>query len=167
MKANRRTLFLGVALAGTLIAVAWVSGTEEDVVVPVERQDAGAARRVRGSGDSGQALPELRLAALDGRGFGDLKTDLFAAKSWYVPPPRKPAAPRKPTAPPVPFAYIGRMIEGDSVAVFVSQGVQNRTLRVGDVINHVWRVDAIEATRMKFTYLPLDETKYLTLGAGS
>lgn len=168
MKPSRRTLILFTALAGTLAATAWVSGNDDEVVAPVERPyRSGSAQSEYGKSAQEAEMPELQLAALDTRGLDDMKTDLFPVKSWYVPPPSPPRAPAKPIAPPLPFTYIGRMIEDDGTAVFVTEQDRNRILRVGDVIDHVWRVDAIETSRMKFTYLPLNETKYLALGAGS
>lgn len=165
MKPNRRTQVLIVALAGTLAAVAWVSGNDDEAGAPAARERTGAGRP-HGETKAGPAMPDLRLAALDRRGLDDMKTDLFASKSWYVPPPPPPPQPPpKPTAPPLPFAYLGRMIDGGSTVVFVSSQDRNRILRVGDVVDQVWRVDAVEGSRMKFTYLPLNENKYLILGA--
>jgi hypothetical protein len=165
VKPNRRTQALIVALAGTLAAVAWVSGNDDEVSAPATRDRTGAVR-TQGEAKAGPGTPELRLAALETRGLDDMKTDLFASKSWYVPPPPPPPQPPpKPTAPPLPFAYLGRMIDGGSTVVFVSSQDHNRILRVGDVVDRVWRVDAIEGSRMQFTYLPLNENKYLILGA--
>jgi hypothetical protein len=162
---NRRMLLWSVAVAATLAAVAWVSNQDEDIAAPVAARDlhGDGGRPAARPGKAGKELPELSLAGLDARGLDEMKTDLFASKSWYVPPP--PPPPPKPTAPPLPFTFLGRLIEGDQAAVFVSSGDRNQVLRVGDVVGGAWRVDAIEPTRMKFTYLPLNENQYLALGA--
>ena len=164
MTPKRRLLLLAIVLAGALAAAAWVDGRDTEVAGPVVRErhaadDRPAARETR----SAKAVRELNLASLDARGLDDMKVDLFAAKSWYVAPP--PPPPPKPTAPPVPFVFIGRLIEGDRPAVFVTAGDRNQVLRAGDVVDGAWRVDAIEPTRMKLTYLPLNENQYLALGA--
>lgn len=167
MMANRRTLLWGIAVAATLASVAWVNGNEEEIAAPAGNdrrpRDEAAAQRAE---KLAPAMPELRLDALEARGLDDMKGDLFAAKSWYVPPPPPPPAPPpKPMAPSPPFTVLGRQIEGDHVAVFVNNGNRNQVLRVGDVVDQTWRVDAIDSSRMTLVYLPLNENKYLILGA--
>ncbi len=167
MKPDRRTLLMIVALAGTLAAVAWVNGSEDDLAAPAAPERAGAARGERGEARGKQELPVLNLAGLDARGLDDMKADLFTTKSWYVPPPPPPPTPPpKPVAPPLPFTFLGRMLDGGVTAVFVTSGGRNQVLHVGDVVDRVWRVDSIDLRRMTLTYLPLNETKFLVLGAG-
>lgn len=162
MTPRRRLGLLAVALAATLGAVAWVGGEEEavdDVVAPVAR-NAASVPRARAPEKEPAALD---LAALDARGMVDMKADLFAPKSWYVPPP--PPPPPKPVAPALPFTFLGRLVEADGAAVFVASGERNQVIRAGDVIDNTWRVEAIEPARVRFLYLPLNEEKYLALGA--
>jgi hypothetical protein len=159
---DRRTQLLIVALAATLGAVAWVSGSDDEIAAPAARADH--ERRPEPGGDrTGGEMPALSLDGLDARGLDEMKTDLFAGKSWYVPPP--PPPPPKPMAPPVPFSFLGRLIEGDHAAVFVANGNRNQVVHIGDVVDTAWRVDAIGETEMKLTYLPLNEEKTLALGA--
>lgn len=167
MTPNRRKLLWSVALASTVAAIVWVSGNDAEIAAPATREHRSSDKRpATRANNASKELPVLSLNELKTRGLGDMKTDLFAAKSWYVPPPPPPPQPPpKPTAPPLPFAFLGRMIEGDHAAVFVSMQDRNQVVRVGDVIQSSWRVDAIEATRMKLTYLPLNENQYLALGA--
>lgn len=160
-----RTLLQIAALAGTFGAVAWVNGYSNEEVAPAAYEQAGIVQRGPAEIKPGSPEPELRLAALDSRNIGELKTDIFTNKSWYVPPPVTPQPPPKPTAPPLPFTFLGRMIENGVAVVFVSNRDSNQVVRVGEVVDRVWRVDAIEATRMVLTYLPLNETKYLILGS--
>lgn len=164
MTPNRRILLWGVAVAATLAAVASVGGNDEEIgaVAGQGRRPGGEAPAHR-EGKITQPMPELTLGSLKTRGLDDMTADLFASKSWYVPPP--PPPPPKPVAPPPPFTVLGRQIEGNRVAVFVSAGDRNQVLRVGDVVDRVWRVDAIDSTRMTLVYLPLNENKYLVLGA--
>lgn len=163
MTVNRRLLLLVVALAGTLAVVAWVDGKDSELAAPVVRErHVGEGRSARIDAPAPKPARELDLAALNARGLDDMKVDVFAAKSWYVPPP--PPPPAKPTAPSVPFTFIGRLIQGDRPAVFVASGDRNQILHVGDVADGAWRVDAIEPNQMKLTYLPLNEAKYFALG---
>ena len=163
MTPQRRTQLLIVTLVATLAAVAWVNGNEDDIAAPTQREHSGDSRPAPGAAKADKGMPELTLAELDARGLDDMKTDLFEAKSWYVAPP--PPPPPKPTAPPPPFTVLGRMIQGGRTAVFVSYGGRNQVFGVGDVVDSDWRVDAIDATQVKLTYLPLNEEKSLALGA--
>lgn len=88
--------------------------------------------------------------------------NLFRAQSWQPPPP-PPAPPEKPKAPPLPFTYLGHLVEDKGIALFL--GRQQRTLivRAGDVIDGTHRVDAVSAQRAVFTYLPLDIQQPLIL----
>lgn len=169
MTVNRKTLLWGAAVVGTLTAVISVSGNDPETVTvaPVARErNSSEARPARSPSKATKAPRLLKISDLDARGLGDMSTDLFAPKSWYVPPPPPPPMPPpKPVAPPLPFTFIGRMIEEGQTAVFVSIQDRNQVLRAGDVVQGVWRVDSIEPTNMKLTYLPLNENKYLALGA--
>jgi hypothetical protein len=164
MTPHSRLWILGLALVATLAAVAWV-GEEEEVAAPVVRERAATDDTTprRDARRQQKEMPTLDLARLDNRELGEPTIDLFAGKSWYVPPP--PPPPPKPVAPPVPFTFIGRLIESDGMAVFVAAADRNQVLRTGSVVDGVWRVEEIEPTRMKLTYLPLKETKYFALGA--
>jgi hypothetical protein len=168
MMLDRKKLLWAVAVAGTVAAVFSVSESDTETVAPVarERHTTADARPTASAAKATKASRQLRMSDLKTRGLGDMTTDLFASKSWYVPPPPPPPAPPpKPVAPPLPFTFIGRMIEEGQTAVFVSIQDRNQVLRVGDVIQNVWRVDSIDPTNMKLTYLPLNENKYLALGA--
>ena len=84
-----------------------------------------------------------------------------AARRSAAPPP-----PSSPQAPPLPFTYMGRMIDGKRVAVFLTNGNGDRTwvVRPGDKIDDVYRVDAIGEGTITLTYLPLDVRQELSLG---
>lgn len=88
--------------------------------------------------------------------------NLFRAQSW-LPPSPPPPPPEKPKAPPLPFTYLGHLVEDKGIALFL--GRQQRTLivRTGDVIDGTYRIDAITAQRAMFTYLPLDTQQPLIL----
>lgn len=168
MTVNRKTLLWAGAVAGTLAAVISVSGDDAETDAPAASKPHSRDQRPATRADKTAKAPprELKVADLKARGLGDMATNLFETKSWYVPPPPPPPSPPpKPVAPPLPFSFIGRMIEEGQTAVFVSIQDRNQVLRVGDVVQGVWRVDAIDSTNMKLTYLPLNENKYLALGA--
>lgn len=118
---------------------------------------------------------DLDLAALNRAATQEIAEHLFAA-----PPPPAPlqapapapvapavaAPPPAPRAPPLPFRYLGRLIDGDRTSAFVASGSQSLSLKAGDVIdNHHYRVERIADDALEFVYLPLDERQTLTLGA--
>lgn len=97
--------------------------------------------------------------------------NLFAGKSWYVPPPAppvRPTAPAPPTAPPLPFSYLGRLQEAPGrVTVFLARGDKVYTVRLGDVIDDAYQVDALANGQLTLTYLPLNVRQSLAVGNDS
>ena len=110
--------------------------------------------------------PEARTPLLDLDGLRQARAapppaELFGAKSWYVAPPAPPAPPPpppvipKPTAPPLPFVFIGRMVEEGQATVFLMKGEIVHMVREGDEIDETYRVRRIEPGRLTLLYLPL------------
>jgi hypothetical protein len=162
---DRRLLWGLAAAAAAAIAVSFGGGNDGDIAAPATREgrSEAAPERSARSADKGPP-PALNLASLDAaRAFPEKKTDLLAAKSWYVPPP--PPPPEKPKAPPLPFKFTGRLIENGQTTVFLSSQDRNEAAHLGDVLDKAWRVDRISPTSMTLTYLPLDQTQTLALGA--
>jgi len=99
-------------------------------------------------------------------------TDLFASKSWYVPPPPPkpvpPPPPPPPTAPPLPFAFMGSYHEPDGkLILFLTKGEQLYTVSPGDVIDGIYRVEEIVGGQLGLTYLPLNIRQSMTIGEAS
>ena len=99
--------------------------------------------------------------------------ELFAAHSWYVPPPPPPPPPPAPppppppapTAPPIPYEYLGKLADGHSVRVFLVRGDRPYTVIEGDVLDGSYKVKSITDTTMTFVYLPLNITQTLPVGS--
>ena len=89
--------------------------------------------------------------------------DPFRATSWLVAPPSPP--PAKPVAPPLPFQYLGKVDDGAEVRVFLDAQGRHLIATTGDVINDVYRVEAISGSQMTFVYLPLKEKQLLSIGS--
>lgn len=157
MSLHYRRILLTLALAVSVAAAVWIGGADE----PAE--PAAAARTERPARKGPEAVPPRRdvapAALTEARNFPAAGIDPMAPKSWYVPPP--PPPPARPTAPPLPFAFGGRLMEEGRTRIFLSEQNRNRVVEAGDVIDNLWRVDEIGATRIAFRYLPLDELKYL------
>jgi hypothetical protein len=89
--------------------------------------------------------------------------DLFSARSWVPPPPPPPPAPA-PVAPPLPFAFLGKKLEGQAWEVYLTRGEQTFIVREGQTVENVWRIDKVAPPSMTVTYLPLDQVQTLTIG---
>lgn len=162
---RQRGVLLALALTATLaLAFGWrppepgESGVAE-ASVPERRAAREAAR-----GDA----PELDLARLARVPDAAAGKALFGPHSWAPPPPppeKRAAPPPKPQAPPLPFTYLGRMIEGGKTRVFLAGGQHNHVVAVGDVIEETYRVDAIKDGVLTLTYLPLREQQQLAIGS--
>lgn len=145
----------------TLVLMFWPNSNKEN---PGEVVDVNVRRQtvVR------PAQPVLIASSLDAihRGQADSEAkNLFAIKSWYVPPP--PPKPPPPAPPPLPFTYLGKAIDGEQVTVFVAQGDRNYALKTGDVIDGIYRVEAITPPVMTLTYIPLRMQQTLEIGGAN
>lgn len=97
--------------------------------------------------------------------------DLFPRQSWYVappPPPPPPPAPYvpppPPEAPPLPYSYIGRWQEGGETTFYLARGALPVSVRPGQVLDGVWKLEAASSDALSFTYLPLNQTRILRTG---
>lgn len=157
--AKQRKWILGIALALTVAAVASVGGNEEkedNVDLPEAPKSHAVQKKVEIGG--------IMLERLHRQAIPDEVKDMFAAKSWHVDPPA-PKIPVRPMAPPLPFVFIGKMIDSDGkVVVFLSQQGRIHTVSEGDTINGNYHVDSVKAPWMTLTYLPLKTRQTLQIG---
>jgi hypothetical protein len=77
-------------------------------------------------------------------------------------PPQAAQAPAKPVAPPLPFRYVGKMLDGDKLAVFLVNGNESLAVAAGERIGE-YRVEKITDAEIVFTYLPLKTKQSLPL----
>jgi hypothetical protein len=97
--------------------------------------------------------------------------DPFARRSFA--PPKAldaaPQAPQAPTAPPLPFRYLGKMIEDGELQVFLARGEESYSLRAGQKrgqkVDEQYSVDNVTENRVTFTYLPLKIKQTLDIPA--
>lgn len=96
---------------------------------------------------------------------GKTPRDLFTDRSWT--PLARPAAavaPPPPMAPPVPFAYLGKRLEGEKWQVFLGRADQTFVVSVGSTIDNLYRVDSISPPNLSLTYLPLGQSQSVSIG---
>jgi len=81
-----------------------------------------------------------------------------------VPVPVVLPPPSPPSAPPLPFTYFGR-VAGPSGAgsVYIARGNDLLTVKAGEVIDGVYRVERITEEEIVFVYLPLDVRQALRI----
>lgn len=186
-----RAALLAIGLALTLAAIGWVESRDEPVATApspragVGRADAkpsapAKAGDAQGTGPSmtPQAahpgpVPAVDLARVH-RAPQPLAVDAFAPRSW-APPPRKqtaaeraaaaPPPPPPPQAPPLPFRYVGMLGDDGRTTLFLTNGDRDVAAKPGDVIDGVWRLELVNEQRALFVYVPLQQSRTLTLGA--
>lgn len=168
---KQRWTVLILLLGLTLSATAWVSQHDEPDSAVAEAHAAQPEKHAAQTEDARKAQPAahepsvLNLEKLQREPAEDAEIDLFAAKSWYVPPPPpKPMPPPPPSAPPLPFAYMGKLIEDGQVTIFLTKQDRNYVVKTGDTIDGTYKVEEVSARMMTLTYLPLKIKQTLMIG---
>ncbi|HRK78171.1 MAG TPA: hypothetical protein PLQ95_06495 [Thiobacillus sp.] len=163
-KARRRALF--AALAGITAWSSWLaldeSATEAGNAVVELAEPAARAR----SADL-PAIAPARPQAVAPR-LALARTNLFPEQTWFVPPPPPPpppyVPPPLPQAPPLPFSYMGRWQEAGQTTYYLTRGTASVSVRAGQVLNGVWRLEPVAGGMLNFTYLPLNQMRSLRTG---
>lgn len=176
---KKRKLLLGGALLATLLAVVLVDD-EEDGFDPtpsvqptrfpvkkarnpqetVEYLDVEQLGRRKFSAQAGNIFDSVTwTSAVQSRATSQQRINPFAqAKAER---PRAP--PPAPTPPPLQFKYIGKVIEGSEIRVFLSESNQYHVVKSGDRIDDRYRIDAVDDEAITVTYLPLNAQQKLTI----
>ena len=89
-------------------------------------------------------------------------SDPFAPKSFAPEQAQQPAARARPEAPPLPFRYLGKLIEDGKLSVFLANGGESLSVTAGTRIGD-YRVDKVTESEVQFTYLPLKTKQSLPL----
>lgn len=93
---------------------------------------------------------------------------VFVSQNWTPPPlpaaPQAAAPPPAPTAPPLPFTYLGKAVGEGAWEVFLIRADRTFIVRIGMLIDGVYRVDTIAPPVMTLTYLPLNQVQQLNIG---
>ncbi|MDO9197001.1 hypothetical protein [Rhodoferax sp.] len=155
-----RGIVLAVALAATIVA----SLFDVSALDAVEPQTAGVAA----AATAAPAPPKPLIAEVAQplrAPFESQAADLFAVRSWQPPPPppRKAEAPK---APPLPFRYLGKVLDDAEIMVFLEQSARTHLVRKGDLLAD-YKVDEITTSGMTFVYVPLNEKQSLTFGSAN
>ncbi len=69
-----------------------------------------------------------------------------------------------PAAPPLPFTYMGKLMSGGDLAVFLVQGERNLVVHEGDTIDSLYRVERISEADITLLFLPLNQRQTIPIG---
>lgn len=166
MTDTRRRALLFTALAGVAAWSIWLAVSEPAreaetdgvaVAEPAARAHP-AGKRAGAPAKPQQTAPRLALA----------RTNLFPGQTWYVPPPPPPPPPYVPPPPPqapaLPFSYMGRWTDAGQTTYYLARGTLPVSVRPGQVLDGVWRLEPVAGGILNFTYLPLNQTRSLRTG---
>jgi hypothetical protein len=177
MNLTKRTKWL---TCGAALVAAWVAfgPRDPDAVEPARAESSPSAHTARPAAAAPAPLSMTRsVLALTHRVVDQTTAaSLFAAHSWYVPPPpaptpapvdSTPAPPPRPVAPPLPYQYIGSYTpEGQATVFFLSNGDRVYDVHVGDTLDNTYSIDSYSNGQLVFTYKPLNIQQQLIAGVG-
>lgn len=95
--------------------------------------------------------------------------DIFAVRTWEPPPapaaPAAPVAPPAPQAPPLPFQYLGRIVDAErGPSYLLDDGSRVLVVGVGDLIGKNYRLEKHENGKLLFRYRPMNVRQALDVG---
>ena len=161
---EKRHCFLGLALLMTIAAALYpVQATKVEMVeaaLPHKTGETAIAKNV---------VQSIVLSSERWPLEKEVK-DLFYVKPKVVVIPVKQqiapvviAPPPQPVAPPLPFVYLGKMLEDGKITVFVTNADRSYALKGGEVIDGVYTVLSVDAQKVTFQYMPLKAEQVLIL----
>lgn len=115
-------------------------------------------------------MPSMILALQERGNAGDWHdANAFPQRDWTPPPPPPlpappPPPPAPPQAPPLPFSYLGKIVEGKQWTVFLGQQDRIHTVVIGDTIGNDYKVESIAPPMLTLIYLPLKQSQSLPIG---
>jgi hypothetical protein len=170
--ARQRWVVYAIVLLLTLTAVKWAGGQDRaepraSVAYQAERLERPAREAPAATGRA-EAVPAVRLDQLEPRAAAAPAGDPFQARSWEPEQPavRRNVPPPPPQAPPLPFAYMGKMVDGEKTTVFLTRLDRNYVVRPGDTLEGTYRVENVGEDALVLTYLPLGVEQALPFAAG-
>jgi hypothetical protein len=169
--AKQRWIVYAIAFVLALAAVSWAGGQDR-----ADSRNAGAqsppperpARDAAADHAQADAIPEVRLDQLGKRAMQAPAGDPFQPQSWDPPVERtikRALPPPRPQAPALPFAYLGKMMDGETMTVFLAKQDRNYIVRAGDTLDGDYRVAKVDNDGLELVYLPLGVKQTLQFGA--
>lgn len=163
----RRLLWPAFALS--IVAAVYVTLREDSTLTPTNPPRTNtSAQHSQTTPATDDSEPPLALAE---KGNKSKVTDIFAVRTWEPPPPPPPKPgppppPPQPQAPPLPFKFLGRIVDADRADAFLL-AIQDRVLSVsvGDTIEDRYLLEKFAGGQLHFLYRPLNIRQTLTVGS--
>lgn len=177
MNPKQRKFLLFAVLAGMVLAAWFAPEPPEQRVEPRVAAVApkGAVSGATANATPGKAaMPEPAVTdTLPQRdALGKPKQEIFGFQTWQPPPPPPPKvlagpppAPPPPVPPPNPYRFAGRFLQDGQMQVFLTRGEYPVQIKVGDVLEGTYRIEAISPNNIAMTYLPLDYKETIVIPA--
>lgn len=150
-----------LAVASTVLVATMVMGREKPAAEVIEA--TRAERRAPAENAADLDLSKLDRATV---ASASQDGDPFAARSFNPAPPVQqaaaPQAPARPAAPPLPFRYLGKLIEDGKTLVFLANGDESLAVQAGQKVGD-YRIDKLGEHELVVTYLPLKTRQTLPL----
>ncbi|NOT15744.1 MAG: hypothetical protein HOP21_09270 [Methylotenera sp.] len=149
----KRWLFLGIMLAITLVLVWKAPPAEQDEALVVNAVQVKREHTLATSVSNQIAFKlnaRLSSTATPANLFGI--PVIASAEKVIV---AKPVI-IVPTAPPVPYNFVGKMVENGQTKGFIQQGETLLTVKQGEVLDAQYKVVSIENEGVSILYLPLN-----------
>ena len=106
---------------------------------------------------------DIDISRLEKRETEMPANDPFARRSFGAPPAEQAAAPARPEAPPLPFRYMGKVIEDGKTEILLLRGDEHIAVAAGQKIDGEYRLDKASASALTFMYLPTKQKQTLEL----
>ena len=173
LQPKQRWTLYSIALALTLAAVFWNNGTSNGAEIAQPTVSASVEPEALPSTEPPAVRNDLiALDRLHREPSVAPTVDPFGPRSWQQLEEEErrakepPSPPPPPQAPPVPYSYMGKMIEEDGTVVFLRTGDRSYVARLGDTIDGVWRVEKIGEQNMVLEYVPLRLKQNFSFASG-
>jgi hypothetical protein len=94
--------------------------------------------------------------------------NIFAVRTWEPPAPVVDGTPPPPQAPPLPFQFLGKIVEpGKNIAFILTQGLRVFVVHVGEPVAGEYLVEKYEGGQLLFRYRPMNIIQSLDVGSRS
>jgi nucleoid-associated protein YgaU len=125
------------------------------------------AARIQRPAPASESTAALEVQRLHRKAEGHAPVELFAARANPAMPEQaaEPAPPPAPTAPPLPFRYLGKLIEGGKLRIFLANGEALHTVQSGETLENLYKVELVSEEMVTFTFIPLGTSQTLAIDA--
>jgi hypothetical protein len=106
---------------------------------------------------------DFDLSRLEKRATDAPAGDPFAPRSFGAPEAPVAAAQPKPEAPPMPFRYMGKVVDNGELEILLLRGDEHFVVRPGQKIDAEYRLDKATKSALTITYLPMKTRQTLEI----